>query len=406
MRHYRTVAILACSILLFLAGIVVWEKQTRYIPIFSDREMLEGLWHHYKKEFLEQGTSRTLDPERGDITTSEGQSYTMLRAVWMDDQETFDISWQWTKDNLQREDDYLFSWLFGRRQDGTFGVLDTPGAEHSASDADVDIALSLLLAYARWRKDSYYYDAIPIIEDIWEHNVVYVAGIPYLAANNIEKTSSSATVLLNPSYFAPFAYRIFAVVDKAHPWEMLVDSSYAVIEESISLPLGGTTPGVLPPDWVVINRINGELSASTNTLLSTNYGFDALRTPWRIALDYKWSRDPRAKETLELFSFLQDEWKAHGRLSSTYSHHGEPLNAGEESLAMYGGAIGYLSVIDPKSANDLYQKKLVGEYDPAIFTWKNPMPYYATNIGWFGIALYRDFLADYTGIALETSETQ
>src|SRR5256885_978068 len=66
--------------------------------LFSPVQMMSVLWSSYKKDYLEPNTLRTVDKDRGGITTSEGESYTMLRAAWMGDKETFDASWQWTKD--------------------------------------------------------------------------------------------------------------------------------------------------------------------------------------------------------------------------------------------------------------------------------------------------------------------
>jgi hypothetical protein len=108
----------------YVLGVVAAIFLTRSAPLtFSPLEILGGTWYTYKLEGLEPGTGRTIDRSRGNITTSEGESYTMLRAVWMDDKPTFDTSWQWTKDNLHRPHDQLFAWLFGERPDGTYGVL-------------------------------------------------------------------------------------------------------------------------------------------------------------------------------------------------------------------------------------------------------------------------------------------
>ena len=135
--------------------------------VVSDKTVLVDLWRVYRDIHLEEGTGRTIDHQAGGITTSEGQSYTMLRAVWMDDQPTFAQSWQWTKDNLQRED-RLLAWKFGERSDGSFGVQEQVGGGNSATDADVDIAFALLMAYSRWQDDDYLDDALPLIEAIWQ----------------------------------------------------------------------------------------------------------------------------------------------------------------------------------------------------------------------------------------------
>jgi endoglucanase len=135
--------------------------------IFSNQAMLKSLWEGYKDEYIEEGTFRTLDKQRDNITTSEGQSYTMLRAVW--------------KDNK------LFAWLFGEREDGSYGVLNNIGGQNAAIDGDTDIAMALLFAYARWNDSRYLLEADSIINAIWDESVVIINGKPYITSNDIEQ---------------------------------------------------------------------------------------------------------------------------------------------------------------------------------------------------------------------------
>lgn len=355
---------------------------------FSERNMLQALWHEYKSNYLEPGTFRALDKQQNNITTSEGQSYSMLRAVWMDDKETFDASWQWTKDNIQRKEDHLIAWLFGERDDGTYGILTGRGGYNTASDADVDIALALLFAYERWNSEQYYGDAIVLVRSIWEKEVVAIKGRPYLAANNIEKTVSKPFIILNPSYFAPYAYKIFQEVDPDHDWLGVASTSYEVALASMKSNLDKASSMGLPPDWVSIDRVTGEVMAVPQpTSLTTNYSYDALRTPWRFALDWGWNRDPRAKEVLDAMSALSDEWRKEGSIVTSYAHDGEELSTAE-SPAMYGGAIGYFMASDPRAADDIYDEELEMHYDPNMSRWKGSLSYYDENWAWFGMALY------------------
>ena len=101
-------------------------------------DALSALWSFYKFHYVADGRVVSLDEDR--ITTSEGQGYALLRAVWSDDPETFEDVWQWTRENLQVRDDHLFAWKWKGR------VLDA----HAATDADTDIALALLLAARRF----------------------------------------------------------------------------------------------------------------------------------------------------------------------------------------------------------------------------------------------------------------
>ena len=150
-----TVAAMAAVFFAVRSGKVDEPRNQYGTPVvFSDNRMLLELWGRYKQNILEEGSLRALDKSQDDITTSEGQSYTMMRAVWMDDQETFNKAWKWTKDNMQREDK-LLSWRFGEKPDGSFGIQDDRGGQNTATDGDVDVAYSLIMAANRWKQDDY-----------------------------------------------------------------------------------------------------------------------------------------------------------------------------------------------------------------------------------------------------------
>ncbi|MBL8029888.1 MAG: hypothetical protein JNN11_01435 [Candidatus Doudnabacteria bacterium] len=380
--------VVALSILALLLSLLVFAyvAQKQDGTIFSERAMLDGIWQNYKKEYLEAETFRALDKQQNNITTSEGQSYSMLRAVWMDDKETFDKSWQWTKDNLDRPDDRLFSWLFGERPDGSYGILTDRGGENSASDADSDIALALIFAAAKWQQQSYLADAKAIVSDIWEHEIIEIQGKPYLAANNLEKFAESE-ILINPSYLSPYAYRIFSNINPENNWEGVIDSSYEILEKSSVANLDKDFSAGLVPDWVAIDRFTGELNRPQNPSLTTNYSFDAFRTPWRLALDFVWYKEERAKKILELFKFLEQELQEKSLLYSSYSHDGIVLLQ-TESPAAYGGNLGYFFIITPIQASNYAKNKLESLYNPDTYNWKEKLGYYDSNWAWFGLGLY------------------
>lgn len=382
--------LIVLSLLIFT---VVWYKNSPRFSspiVFSEKGMLEILWNNYKTEYLEKDTFRALDKQQDSITTSEGQSYTMLRAVWMDDKETFDAAYKWTKDNLSRKEDRLFSWLFGKQPSGKYGVLTDRGGYNSASDADSDIALSLVFAYGRWGEKYYLDDAKAIVKDIWEKEVIVINGVPYLTANNLEKFSS-AKPIINVSYFSPYAYRIFAKIDPAHDWNGLVKSSYDVLEKTASSTLDKSQSAGLPPDWIVLNKTTGAVEATGISNLTTNYSYDALRTPWRIALDYQWFKEPRAKQYLDKLSFLSNEFREKNKIGSVYGHDGSVISD-SEAPAMYAGSIGYFLVSDEDTAEDVFEQKIIFLYNSDTSKWKNPLSYYDENWVWFGIGLYNNLL--------------
>ncbi len=393
-RRFVGYLLVGGAIALALAVFFINSRRSEVPLIFSPSQILGSTWDQYKKVYLEAGTLRTLDKQRNNVTTSEGQGYTLLRAVWMDDHATFDAAWQWTKNNLQHKNDHLFAWLFGRRPDGTFGILIDQGGNTTASDADQDIALALVFAYARWQDTQYLNASRAIISDIWNKEVMSVGGTPYLVADDIEKTSSDPTAALNPSYFSPASYRIFAQVDQTHPWGQLVDSAYALLGRSITAPLD-TKIGVLPPDWLRLNKHSGVLSAPStaqgSSTPNTNYSYDALRISWRLALDYVWFGEPRATDTLARMKILSDLWRKQGALPRVINHDGTVLDV-QETPAMYGGSIGFFMLVDPSQGSAVYDKKLQSLFDPDLNTWKQPLTYYDDNWAWFGVGLYNQLL--------------
>jgi endoglucanase len=383
--RWLAVILIVAALGLIIYAVLASSRRIDQNNVFASHTLLAGTWESYKEEYWESETGRTLDKQQDDITTSEGQSYTMLRAVWMSDQDTFDKAWDWTKEQLRREDN-LFSWRWGQRDDGSYGVLESVGGQNAASDADVDIALALMMAAGRWQQESYLDEAKTLINSIWEHEVVIVDGTPYISSNNLEKQSSSP-IVMNPSYLAPYAYREFAKADPSHDWEAVVDSSYELINRSIDATFDGGQSAGLVPDWVLMDRETGALSAPTGSNLTTNYSYDAMRTPWRLGMDYEWNNEPRAKEALEKMSFFGEQWRNEGVLYSTYAHDGAVVTR-DEVAETYGTALAYFDIADPDIAAEVYDQKIKTLYDQNTNGWKQPLTYYASNWVWFGIALH------------------
>ncbi|MGH7336936.1 MAG: glycosyl hydrolase family 8, partial [Myxococcota bacterium] len=178
-------------------------------------DMLAALWSSYEYRYIQDGRVISLDED--EITTSEGQSYGMLRAVWSRDRETFDQIWKWTKDHLRVRGDHLFAWKWKD------GVLDV----NSATDADTDIAMALILAARRFEAPDYEREALEVIRDIWELEILPAGNAFYPTAGDWTRRDPIAVVHIG--YLAPYAYQEFAKVDPEHPWDHVVDTSYAIL---------------------------------------------------------------------------------------------------------------------------------------------------------------------------------
>lgn len=111
--------------------------------------ILSDSWQYYLNNFV-SNDGQVTDPATG-FTTSEGQSYALIRSLIIEDKKTFDSVWSWTHSHLQfRNEDKLFSWKWSG--DGKTGKVLDPG---SATDADIDIANSLILAGEKWNNQIY-----------------------------------------------------------------------------------------------------------------------------------------------------------------------------------------------------------------------------------------------------------
>jgi len=358
--------------------------------IFSAYSLLESSWIQYKIDFITTD-GRVLDKSLNNITTSEGQSYAMLRSVWMDDKETFDKTWKFTKENMKRPNDNLFGWKWGRLSQDKYGFL-PDGGDNSASDASTDISLALIFAGYRWGSTEYLDESKKILADLWKIETAEANGKRYLIAGNWAVSDSQ--LIVNPSYLAPYAYRVFAQADPDREWETLIDPAYEILTKSSQENLDKGQSVGLPPDWVSIDRQNGSLKATGINNLTTNYSYDAIRTPWRIALDYQWNKEPKAYEYLKSLRFLGDEYKKNNKLMAGYTKDGNVV-AQFESPAMYSTALAYFSVVDKKTAQKMYEEKIIGIYSSDTYTFKQELQYYEQNWLWFGAALYNERLVPY-----------
>ncbi|PSR16030.1 glycosyl hydrolase, partial [filamentous cyanobacterium CCP3] len=269
------------------------------LPVDSPQnDLLIESWQAYRSRFI-QDDGRVIDREDSDRTVSEGQAYAMLRAVAINDPATFDRTYSWAKNNLARLDetgeptDLLWAWKWGQRPDGSWGTLDA----NFATDADIDAATALILAARRWSCPQYLEEARALLADIWEHGTVeFPNGTRQLipgpaAAFRLEPDQ----VILNPSYFAPASFRLFAEVDPDRDWNSLIDSGYTMLDDLSEFSTTG-----LPPDWIAYNPItNTYRQLPLDYPLQSRYSFDAFRVWWRIAQDAAWFNAPRAQAYLE-----------------------------------------------------------------------------------------------------------
>ena len=364
-----------------------WRRSRPSPPPLTDRTTppeatisLKESWDAYRKRFI-QTDGRVIDWEAEEKSTSEGQAYAMFRAVFMDDQDSFDRTLKWSESNLQRRDaqgkpiDSLWAWKWGKNASNQWVQLD----QNFASDADIDACFALILASDRWNRPDYLALAKTKLKDLWNLSTLTRDDQIYLLPGPKLAFQKGDRVTFNPSYLAPYAFRLFAQVDPDRDWMALVDSSYAVLENSASLSSVG-----LPSDWVNFDLKTGQYSPlESGSPLKTQYGFDATRVWWRIALDGAIFNEARSTKYLQThLKPLQNRWQKDRKIPAQIDLQGNPM-VNYEATSQYGMLYSALKQVDPNMAKEIYQQKISLTYRSGF--WDNDKAYYTQNLAWFGL---------------------
>jgi endo-1,4-beta-D-glucanase Y len=199
-------------------------------------------------------------------TVSEGIGYGMLLAAYAGDKPLFDGLWGYYKANS--DGNGLMNWRTGNC---------TPDQSGGATDADLDAAMALLVAKCQW----------PSATSPYNYNTEATTLITAIKNTEIHNTTFQAingdgwgfgSTCRNPSYQSPAYYRQFAaqITSQASTWNSAVTAAYTLLNANRN-----TTTGLIS-NWSdpsgVPNSCNG----------NNEYGYDACRNPWRMAVDVLW----------------------------------------------------------------------------------------------------------------------
>jgi len=358
------------------------------IPLPRRAEVMTA-WGDYRQNFI-QGDGRVIDRADAHVSTSEGQSYALARSVWVNDRESFERVLRWTRDNLQGGDPgALPAWRWGRRPDGVWGVLDP----QPAADADLLIAWSLLVAARRWGEPTYRLQARALLSQVWEKETLLVGeGTPRARRLLLPGPWAvhESPVRVNPSYYLPFAFRLFAVEDPAHDWGAFVAESYRVFAET-------ARPDGLPPDWAGWDLEAGAWAPPTKAGEHHDaFGYESFRVVWTLAAELIWFDDSRARAALARVEPLVARFEEDGALPAVILADGSPGRP-YPFLGMYGALLPAWGRTHPDTARRLYEGVIFPTR--SVSGWGNTEDYYAQNWVWFGLALFAAPAPDRTWMA-------
>jgi len=282
----RRILIFTFIFLLFSQAFAVLEIPNAQPKVGATqwKQVLDSTWQGIKKRNINAYTTGLVHRPKSETpgdAVSEGVGYGMLLALYSNDQETFNRIY-----NAAKGKRLSFCEDWHLPANGNKGMNDGG----SATDADEDIALALIFAdklvkKGKWTNGNYANDAQNGVNCVWGsmNNGLLWPGNNWKPGYNV-------------GYFAPAWYKVFNDFDsQKRNWTNAVTKSYEFIKSISSYDFG------MVPDW---NQTNGAFGlggdAGYNGYMGGKTFFkDAIRILWRVANDYIWFKDSRAKEFLD-----------------------------------------------------------------------------------------------------------
>lgn len=308
MQIKKIIIALVVFLVVVIVAAVIYSDQSRnnqkveglkVSPNLVQREIAQREFTYSYKEWKEayitdegtKGTSqlRVKRPENQDDSVSEGIAYGMIFAVHANDQKTFDGLWQYARANFNQHG--LMSWMVDHRGE----VVDYK----SATDADLDMAYSLIAASLKWRK--YRNEALQLVKNILEYDVERET---YVLKPSDGWGGSDVT---NPSYFSPAYFELFRDFSGDKRWDQVAQKSREILSKT------NAKESVLP-DWVSAEGDKRDIGSEQSRY------YEAIRIPWRQAMGVLWYSEkdeiaePAFKQLLLANSFFE---KNQGMLNDT-----------------------------------------------------------------------------------------
>lgn len=281
-------------------------------------------------------------------TVSEAHGYGMLFTVLMagydsSAQTYFDGLYNYYKAHPSSNNSYLMAW----KQNSSFQNID---GTDSATDGDMDIAYSLLLADKQWGSSgtiNYLQAAKDIIGAIMSSDINQTQWTIRLGdwAN-----SGSYNTATRPSDFMLNHLKGFQAATGDARWKNVTDKTYTIINSLFS---GYSSSTGLLPDFVVYSG-GAYKPAPANFLEDANdgnYNYNSCRTPWRITTDYLITGDNRALSQLnQLNSWIQSKVSSvPGNIKDGYKLNGTTF--GSYNSGAFYAPFGVSAMTSPSNQN-------------------------------------------------------
>ena len=267
---------------------------------------------------------------------SEGQGYgmiimTLIAGYDKSAKDIYDNLFRYARAHPTAKSKYLMAWAQYTNDKSTDNT--------SASDGDLDIAYSLLLADKHWGskgKINYLAEAKATINAIMQHEINQKTWA-VLLSDGIEEESKDYFATRS-SDFMPDHFKAFKAATNDARWDKVTDAGYKLF---ITMQDKYSPDAGLIPDFIVnINKT--PKPAPPNFLESPydgQYNYNACRDPWRIATDYLLTGDKRSKQIADKIN----RWIRETTNNDTYNLSAGYTLAGNDIKHRYFEALSFVA---------------------------------------------------------------
>jgi uncharacterized repeat protein (TIGR02543 family) len=257
----------------------------------------------------------------------EGMGWAMIASAYMGDKGVFDSLYMFYNSKTTSKAGGMMGW------DVSCGGITDTG---SAADGDLDVAFGLVVA--SWQWGGKYLDSARVVINRCKKLIVnHSDGVSALAGGyNGSAWGGKTDEFTDISYYTPAFFKVFAQFTNDDAWTKLAEDTYTHLQRNAH-PVTGLVSG-----WQ--NASTGAaMMGPGGTQNDSSYNHDASRVPWRIALDYFWNGEPRAKE----WATKLTNW-AYGyginNLKEGHNRDGTVVNNTQAGFAFLGGwAVGAMT---------------------------------------------------------------
>jgi endoglucanase len=283
------------------------------------------LWQAYAERFISDD-GRVVDLSAGAVTTSEGQSYALFFSLVADDQRRFRRLLRWTSDNLAagRLGVRLPAYKWGRRTDGSWGVLD----ENSAADSDLWIGYVLVEAGRLWDDAELGRTGRTLIAEVVRREVAHLPGLGAMLLPAPRGFVHGRLWRLNPSYLPPQLLRGLESEGVAGPWPELHANFMRMVAARATHGFVDDWVGYRPRAGFIADPVHGAEGS-----------YDAIRV-------YLWEGllagdDPDKRQLAHILDGPYAWWRARGCVP-------ERIDTRRPDPLASAGPVGFLAVLLPR----------------------------------------------------------